>query len=99
MFGLAGREDKKEKKRGKKKNLSPQVFVRAFSHCHQDSPPQGGCRGASVRKWLMPAKRPRRSSFKKENNKQIKAALALRQHSYFNVFHVCNESFINIPYK
>lgn len=93
-----GREDKKEEKRGKK-NLSPQVFVRAFSHCHQDSPPQGGRRGASVRRWLMPAKLPRRSSFKKENNKQIKAALALRQHSYFNVSHVCDESFINIRYK
>lgn len=43
-----GREVKKEKKQ--KKNLSPQVFARVFSHCHQDSPPQGGCLGASGRK-------------------------------------------------
>lgn len=98
VFGLGGQGRQKGKKKGKK-NLSPQVFVRVFSHCHQDSPPQGGCRGVSVRKWLMPAKLPRRSYFKNENNKQIKAALALRQHSYFNVFHVCNESFINIRYK
>lgn len=98
MFGLGGGKIKR-RKRGKKKYLSPQVFVRVFSRCHQGSPPQGGCRDASVRKWLMPDKLPQRSYFKEENSRQIKAALALRQRSYFNVFHVCNESFINIRYK
>lgn len=98
MFGFVGGKAKR-RKRGEKNNLSSQVFVRVFSHCHQGVPPEGGCWGASVRKWLMPAKLPQRSYFKKENKKQIKAALALRQRSYFNVFHVCNESFINIPYK
>lgn len=97
MFDLVG--GKAKRRRGKRNNLSPQVFVRVFSRCYWGVPPQGGCWGATVRKWLMPAKLPQRSYFKKENNKQIKAALALRQRSYFNVFHVCNESFINIRYK
>lgn len=98
MFGLVGGKAKR-RKRGGKKNLSSQVFVRVSSHCHHGIPPQGGYWGASVRKWLMPAKLPQRSYFKKENNKQIKAALALRQCSYFYVFYVCNESFINIRYE
>lgn len=96
---LAWWEGRQKGEKEGKKNPSPEVFVRVFSRCHQGIPPQGGCLSASVRKWLMPAKLPRRSYFKRENNKQIKGALALRQRSYFNVFHVCNESFINIRYK
>lgn len=63
----------KGEKEGKKKQqpLSPQVFVRVFSCCHQGIPPEGGCWGKSVRKWLMPAKLPRRSYFKKEKKKTI----------------------------
>lgn len=51
-FGLGGGQTKR-RKRDKKTSIV--LSVRVFS------PPQGGCQGASVRKWLMPAKPPRRS--------------------------------------